>query len=265
MIKAPTRQPASFVFGDYENRTGWDSNAYVILIALLQAQYTLTGYDSSAHMTEETRNAEIAGPVGMVMAIVVSTITGFIFIIGFLFCIQNLEDTIATVTGFPGWPLYDCIDPLLTQIMVDCLGNGGAIGLMIVAMGACWFCGFASVTANSRMIYVSIRLPKRLIHDPLLPLFWSDGAMPGNYIYVRNRYYLKRELCLIIFNLLLPFPGSKLWHTINRKIDTPLNAVWLAVFAASILALPVRTWKFTAWQQANAISPSNIFLCDHST
>lgn len=204
MVKAPTRQPASFVFGDYENATGWTSNGYVILIALLQAQYTLTGYDASAHMTEETRNAQIAGPVGMILAILVSAVTGFIFIIGFLFCIQDLSGTINTSTGFP-----------VTQIMVDCVGNNGAIGLMIVAMGACWFCGFASVTANSRMIYA----------------FSRDGAIPG----------------------------SHLWHTINHKLETPLNAVWLAVTVAACLALPY-LGNTTAFSAVTSIATIGLYL-----
>lgn len=67
---APTHQPGSFVFGHFNNNTGWTSPGYVVLCGLLQAQFTLTGFDSSAHMSEETKNAEISGPVGMIMAIV---------------------------------------------------------------------------------------------------------------------------------------------------------------------------------------------------
>lgn len=40
------------------------------MVGLLQAQFTLTGYDSSAHLSEETHNAEVSGPVGMTMAII---------------------------------------------------------------------------------------------------------------------------------------------------------------------------------------------------
>jgi amino acid transporter len=58
------------VFTYFNNNTGWTSPAYVVLVGLLQAQFTLTGYDSSAHMSEETHNAEISGPVGMSMAII---------------------------------------------------------------------------------------------------------------------------------------------------------------------------------------------------
>ena len=43
---------------------------YVFCIGLLMAQYTFTGYDASAHMSEETRNADIAAPRGIVSSIV---------------------------------------------------------------------------------------------------------------------------------------------------------------------------------------------------
>src|ERR1700742_2016238 len=60
-------QSASFVFGHFANTTGWGSGFYVVLLGLLLAQYTFTGYDASAHMTEETHNASRSRPRGIVM------------------------------------------------------------------------------------------------------------------------------------------------------------------------------------------------------
>ena len=51
------------------------------LIGLLNAQYTLTGYDASAHMSEETHDAERAAPRGIVFSVVVSVIFGFILLV----------------------------------------------------------------------------------------------------------------------------------------------------------------------------------------
>ena len=44
----------TYVFTNIVNNTGWHSTFYVLLLGLLLAQYTFTGYDASAHMTEET-------------------------------------------------------------------------------------------------------------------------------------------------------------------------------------------------------------------
>ena len=82
-------QSASFVFTHFVNNTGWSSWIYVLLLGLLLAQYTFTGYDASAHMTEETKEAAVAGPRGIIMSIVVSLIAGWILLIGVTFAIQH--------------------------------------------------------------------------------------------------------------------------------------------------------------------------------
>ena len=83
-------QSASFVFGHFSNGTGLAVGSfYIILIGLLLAQYTFTGYDASAHMTEETHKASTAGPRGIVMSIVVSLFAGWVLLIGVTFAIQH--------------------------------------------------------------------------------------------------------------------------------------------------------------------------------
>src|SRR6266540_4471795 len=76
------------VFSTFHNGTGWSSKIYVFLIGLLLAQYTFTGYDASAHMTEETQRADVAGPRGIVMSIVVSLFAGWILLIGVTYAIS---------------------------------------------------------------------------------------------------------------------------------------------------------------------------------
>jgi amino acid transporter len=49
---------------------------YAFLLSLLLAQYTYTGYDASAHMTEETVGAATRAPWGVVMSVVVSAVAG---------------------------------------------------------------------------------------------------------------------------------------------------------------------------------------------
>src|ERR1700737_4335999 len=80
---------ASYVFSSTFNGTGWHSTFYVLLLGLLLAQYTFTGYDASAHMTEETHDAARSGPRGIVMSIVVSLFAGWLLLIGITFAIQK--------------------------------------------------------------------------------------------------------------------------------------------------------------------------------
>ncbi|MBO0770488.1 MAG: amino acid permease [Actinobacteria bacterium] len=145
-------QSASFVFTHLVNNTGFHIGPlYVILIGLLLAQYTFTGYDASAHMTEETHKAATAGPRGIVMSIVVSLFAGWVLLIGVTFAIQNYNGELGSATGAPP-----------AQIFIDSIGATGGKLLLVIVVVAQLFCGMSSVTANSRMIYA----------------FSRDGALP---------------------------------------------------------------------------------------
>ena len=143
------------MFTGLENLSGFHIGWWYILpVGLLMAQYTFTGYDASAHMTEETHDASRSGPRGIDMSILVSLIAGWVLLIGVTFAIQKAN--YATEAGGrsrrPG------------QIFIDSFGRTGAELLLLVAIGAQLFCGMSSVTANSRMIYA----------------FSRDGALPGS-------------------------------------------------------------------------------------
>ena len=71
-------------------------------------------------MTEETRNAALSGPIGIIMSIGVSAILGWFLLLGLLFSIQDYDMTVASPTGQP-----------VTQIFLDTVGEKGAIVLMV--------------------------------------------------------------------------------------------------------------------------------------
>jgi amino acid permease (GABA permease) len=147
-------QSVSYVFTHFVNNTGFSfagAAVYVFLTGLLMSQYTFTGYDASAHMTEETRNAAVAGPRGIVYSIIVSLFAGWILLIGVTAAIQNYSNEAASIAA-----------PAV--IFVDALGKNLAALLLLIVVGAQFFCGMSSVTANSRMIYA----------------FSRDGAVPGS-------------------------------------------------------------------------------------
>jgi amino acid permease (GABA permease) len=157
LIFAPAQhQSVHFVVTGIVNNTGWHSTFYVLLLGLLLAQYTFTGYDASAHMTEETHTAATSGPRGIVMSIVVSLFAGWVLLLGFTFAIQHYAKTALAV-----------VPP--AQILLDAIGATGAKLLLLIVIGAQLFCGMSSVTANSRMIYA----------------FSRDGALPASNIWHR--------------------------------------------------------------------------------
>lgn len=149
-------QSPSFVFTEFVNGTGWENPVYVAAIGLLLAQYTFSGYDASAHLSEETAHASVAASRGIVRAIWVSWLAGFVLLAGLTFAIQDYDGTRTTATGVPP-----------AQIMLDGLGTDGAAALLLVVIAAQLFCGNAEVAAASRMVFA----------------FSRDGALPGSHLW----------------------------------------------------------------------------------
>ncbi|WP_020519738.1 amino acid permease [Catelliglobosispora koreensis] len=152
-------KPLSEVFFEVHNATGFTfagAGVYAVLIGLLMAQYTYTGYDASAHVAEETLDAGRAAPRGIVMSVVVSVIAGFFLLTAITWSIQDYEGARTTALGLPP-----------AQIFIDATGQTWGSALLFVCVVAQFFCGMASVTANSRMTFA----------------FSRDGALPGSRIW----------------------------------------------------------------------------------
>ncbi|KAJ3670848.1 hypothetical protein LUZ60_008274 [Juncus effusus] len=165
MIVIPTvateRASAKFVFTHFntENDAGITSKPYIFLIGLLMSQYTLSGYDASAHMTEETKNADINGPKGIISSIGVSIIAGWGYILGITFAIKDIPALLSADNEAGGYAIAEVFYLAFKGRYGS--GVGGILCLGVVAI-AIFFCGMSSVTSNSRMAYA----------------FSRDGAMP---------------------------------------------------------------------------------------
>jgi len=150
-------QSVSFVFTKTLNASGFSGSNFSSLafwfvfgIGLLMAQYTYTGYDASAHMSEETRKASRAAAWGVVMSVVMSVIFGFILLVAVTFAVPDVKGTLAAGA-------FD-----VTYIWQTSLGTVWAEFLLFIVCCAQFYCGTASVTAASRMMFA----------------FSRDGAVP---------------------------------------------------------------------------------------
>ena len=149
-------QTLSWTFFHYENHYGWANPIYVFFIGLLMAQYTYTGFDASAHVSEETHSAATNAPKGIVNSVIVSIFAGWILLVAVTAAIQNYTAELNSPTGLPA-----------AQIFVDAAGSKAGLFLILICGVAQYFCGMASVTANSRMSYA----------------FSRDGALPGSRLW----------------------------------------------------------------------------------
>ncbi len=128
--------------------THWTQDArgygWGFAIGLLQAQWTYTGYDASAHVTEETVDPSRNAPRGIVLAVLVSAIAGSLLLCAVTLAIGDAEATRKAANPF----IF-----ILQTSLGDALGGA----LIWIAMAAMWFCGLGSVTSNSRMLFAFAR------------------------------------------------------------------------------------------------------------
>jgi amino acid transporter len=136
-------QPVEYLFQVGQT---FSDKPYMIafLIGLLQAQWTYTGYDASAHTIEETVHPRVRAPWGIFSSVAFSFIFGFLML---SVVTLSIKDAAAAATS----------DNAYIYIITQALGGTfGGVVLWLVTF-AMWFCGLSSITSFSRMMYAFSR------------------------------------------------------------------------------------------------------------
>jgi amino acid transporter len=121
------------------------SSAWVFALGLLLPIYTITGYDASAHTSEETVKAQISVPKGMVSSVLWASIFGYIMLCAFVLMIPNMDDAAKQGWNVFFWAMDMQVNPTLKMV------------LYIAIFISQWLCGLATVTSVSRMIFAFSR------------------------------------------------------------------------------------------------------------
>jgi amino acid transporter len=143
------KQDAGFLVTRFTNQPF--PYAYAFLVGLLQAQWTFTGYDASAHVTEETVDPARNAAWGTFLAVAVSGVAGYVMLLAVTLAIGDLGATAGADNPF-------------VHVLTHALPAGIGRGLVWMVIGAMWFCGLSSITSNSRMLFA----------------FARDGGLPGS-------------------------------------------------------------------------------------
>ncbi|MHA3704936.1 amino acid permease [Jatrophihabitans sp. YIM 134969] len=159
----PSRHASlSDVFTHTVNNTGFFGGAtsgagflFIVLpISAILTQYTITGYDASAHLSEETKSAANAAARGIWQSIFYSAIGGWILLLTFLFAVQDE----AGVTAAGGGSI---------AIFAQALSPNWMGIVLIVSTAGQFFCTVACMTSTSRMMFA----------------FSRDRAVPGSRLW----------------------------------------------------------------------------------
>jgi amino acid transporter len=122
-----------------------DNTFYLFLLCLLLPVYTITGYDASAHTSEETRNAAHSVPRGIVSAVFWSSIVGWIMICAITLAIPDMN-----TAASQGWGMF-------FGTMDAILPTGLKYVIYLCIFIAQLLCGLATVTSASRMLFAFSR------------------------------------------------------------------------------------------------------------
>lgn len=147
-----------WTFGNYPGTPGADavwpdvvSPGMAFLLGLLLPIYTITGYDASAHTSEETVKAAHHVPAGMVSSVLWAGLFGWVMLSAFVLMIPNMDEAAHQGWNVFFWAMEAQLNPVVRDVLY----------LMIFISQ--FLCGLATVTSASRMLFA----------------FARDGGVPG--------------------------------------------------------------------------------------
>jgi amino acid transporter len=180
---------AGFVFGHRINNSGFGHGMYwfyVLPLGFLLTQYTITGFDSCAHISEETHGAADAAARGVWRSIFYSALIGWLLLLAFTFAAS--DERAVTAGGGTAIAVFEAA-----------MGTGWVKLILIISTVGQLFCGNACLTSASRMCYA----------------FSRDGAIPGWRIWSRVNHrrmpvnaVLFMAVCGVILTIPAFFPSS---------------------------------------------------------
>lgn len=121
------------------------SQSWVFLLGLLLPIYTITGYDASAHTSEETIKAAHSVPRGMIASVLWSLLFGWLMLSAFVLMLPGMDEAAAQGWNVFFWAMDSRVNPVVKDVLY------GAIFL------SQFLCGLATVTSVSRMIFAFSR------------------------------------------------------------------------------------------------------------
>jgi amino acid transporter len=223
------------VFTHTVNNTGFFNGSthglgfvfYVLPLSAILTQYTITGYDASAHLSEETHKAADSAAKGIWRSIFYSAIGGWIVLLAFLFAVQ---DEAGVTKGGGGVAL----------IFSQALTTNWASAVLFISTVGQFFCTVACMTSTTRMLYA----------------FSRDGAVPGGQFWSRlnkRRVPVYGVIVSAVVAVIITLPAVV-------KVDingAPVPVAFFAVVSIGVIGLYVAFSIpiFLRWRAGDSFQP----------
>ncbi len=122
-----------------------DNILWLFALGFLLPAYTITGFDASAHTSEETVSAAMNVPKGIVRSVLVSGLFGWVMICAILLAMPSLKEGVEQGANVVPWTMKAALAPLFSWT------------LLVLIVVAQYLCGLAALTSTSRMTYAFAR------------------------------------------------------------------------------------------------------------
>jgi amino acid transporter len=201
---------------------------YVLPLGFLLTMYTITGYDASAHVSEETNGAEESAPKGIWRSVFYSAVIGWIVLLAITFAIQKSHESDIIKAGYPALTIF-----------TTALSSAAAKAVILISTIGQLFCGVACCTSASRMTFA----------------FSRDGAVPGHNLWRRlgkNRTPTWSVLFVVVFAAVITIPAY-----FPNKLGTPV--AFLAVTSISVIGLYIAYTipVYLRWRMKDRFTPGS--------
>ncbi|CAL1362529.1 unnamed protein product [Linum trigynum] len=223
-LVAQQTQPASFVFTHFQTSpesTGIASRPYAVIMSVLLSNYCLYGYDSAAHLTEETKGADRTGPFAILSSIGIISVFGWAYNLALTFSIKDF-DYLYDENNETGGALVPA------QIIYDAFygryhNSAGAVVFLCIIWGSFFFCGLAVTTSAARVIYALSR-DNGIPFSPIWRKLHPKSKVPVNAVW----------LCAAI-SIILGLPILKM-DVVFTAILSISTVGWVGGYAVPIFA-----------------------------
>ncbi|KAJ3763513.1 amino acid transporter [Lentinula raphanica] len=137
----------------FENNTGWSNNGWAFILSFTAPMWTLTGYDSAAHISEEVAGAARAAPIAILVGVGATASLGWILLIVVSFVTPSISALLSSELPLP-----------MGQVFLNVLGKKGMLAIWSLIIVVQYVTGAAQGVDASRVVFA----------------FSRDNALPGS-------------------------------------------------------------------------------------
>jgi amino acid transporter len=221
ILWAIPEQHASFsdVFAKTINNSGIFGGAtsgfgfllFVLPISAILTQYTITGYDASAHLSEETKSAANAAAKGIWQSIFYSAVGGWILLLTFLFAVQD-SNAVSANGG------------AVATIFSQAMSSKWVATVLFISTAGQFFCTVACQTSASRMLFA----------------FSRDRAVPGHQLWSKlsaSRVPANGVMVTAVIAAIITLPAIVAVKIPVNGQDVPSPVAFFAVVSIGVVGL----------------------------